>query len=275
MRRSSASGTRSAGRDEPAHGALHGAGAGPLQAVGVEGGEPPGIPVARGVQVVQRKAIEPLGVARSRPQREAHRGDGERRRHAVRTDPRRGVDDQPAQERAVVRREARGEAATQRVGDERRRLVAGQREQLGEPTCEPRHPDDIRGRRRPEPGEIGDDHAMALGQGGDDRRPHRAAALDAAVQQDERGTLAPLEHGRRGTRRGSRRSVSGRSRSSRARAAPSVAVPSSAAEEPAGIDAVCGPMGATLCRKPPVPHRRDHPFRAGAAEPQTIRCSCA
>ena len=91
-------------------------------------------------------------------------------------------------------REARGDAAEQRVRDQRRRLLARRPEQLAEPVGEG-HVVEARNRiGLPQTGDVGDDDAVALGEAGDRGRPIRAAAFDPAVQQDERRAFATLQH---------------------------------------------------------------------------------
>jgi hypothetical protein len=48
--------------------------------------------------------------------------------------------------------------------------------------------------RLTDPGRVWHDQVMVFRQAGDDRRPVGASAFDAAVQQDERRTLAGFEH---------------------------------------------------------------------------------
>ena len=90
--------------------------------VRVERGEPFGVAAAIGVEVEEREAVEPFGVACARTDAEPDRHVSKSHRHAVRADAGRAVHDEPAQEVAAPGGEARRGAAEQRMGDERRLL---------------------------------------------------------------------------------------------------------------------------------------------------------
>ena len=91
-------------------------------------------------------------------------------------------------------REARGDAAEQRVGDQRRRLLARRPDQLAEPAREGHVVEAGHGIGLPQTGNVGDDDAVALGEAADRGRPIRSAAFDPAVEQDERRAFATFQH---------------------------------------------------------------------------------
>ena len=185
-------------RDQPAHRPLDVRDARPRHRVRAERGEPRRILAAHAVEVEERQAVEPLRVALGRAQREPDRRHAQAERHPVPPDAGRAVDDEPLEQLAVLGREAGGEAASERVCDQRRRLVAGHPQQRAEPGRERRGVEPVDRLRLAEPGQVGHDHAVALGEPGDDGRPDRPAALDPAVQEDQRRAVAGLDHRGRG-----------------------------------------------------------------------------
>ncbi len=89
--------------------------------------------------------------------------------------------------------ETSGNAAAQRVCDQRRLLRARLSQELEEPLGEGIDVEVGDRLRLPEARHVGGDHAVALGKGREHRRPDRTAALDPAVQEHERGSGATLE----------------------------------------------------------------------------------
>jgi hypothetical protein len=83
------------------------------------------------------------------------------------------------------------------MSDERRPLGAGDPQEVVEPAGEGLRTEIVERLGCAEPRDVRYDDAVALGQAADDRRPVRAAALDAAVEQNERRPTAGLEHRRR------------------------------------------------------------------------------
>ena len=286
MRASSSSGTRAVpARDQPPHGALDAGIARSRQRA-----RPRARRTSRGSRSRARsrswsaRRSKRSAVARGRPEREAHRGDPQADGHAVRADARGAVDDEPAQELAVGGREARGEAAAQRVGDEhrraRRRSAGAARRASRANAAAPRT---SAGGDAPSPGRSGTITRWRSARPGDHRRPHRAAALDAAVQQDERRALPALEHGRRraGRVQPALRQRQVRAAGGRARRRPSPGAPRGrrTGGDRCGVRVHAGDATPGL----PAPHRRDHPFaraalgelRRSGARARTRRPRCA
>ena len=161
-----------------------------------EGIEPAGLARPEPLVVEERPALEPLGVISRRPQAEPDRDDAQAERHPVGPDRRGAVEDQPAHQPSMLCRQPGGEAAAERVGHERGRIVARVSDQIAEPFAE--HVVKVIDRLRlAEAREVGDDHPVALGETRDHRSPDRPGALDPAVQQYQRRALTGLEKDRR------------------------------------------------------------------------------
>src|SRR5829696_8077473 len=79
------------------------------------------------------------------------------------------------------------------MGDERRPFLTGEFQQPLEPVLERADVEPIDWVGLAQPRDVGDDEASGLSEPRDDGRPVDAAALDAAVQQDERPPLPAVE----------------------------------------------------------------------------------
>ena len=97
--------------------------------------EPAWVELAGGVEIEQREALEPLGVAGARTDGEPDRHVSQAQGHAVGPDARSSIDHQVA-ERVVPGCVARCEAAQQGVGDQYRALGVSLPEQVVKPVSE-------------------------------------------------------------------------------------------------------------------------------------------
>jgi hypothetical protein len=87
--------------------------------VGIEGVVPATVTLPRGVEIEEREAVESFCVARRRADRKPDCDVSQLEWHAVRADGRRAVQHEPADQVGPASGDTSGQAAEQRMGDER------------------------------------------------------------------------------------------------------------------------------------------------------------